>query len=172
MNTKMYSVRQGEVLSIYSALIYDIENQGIVEKGDSNYKISLTTLDSTDVRRDYVFSLDEFEGSFERSSDELKKITLRDTSVHKKIEFTDDIAILYFARGRDVVGANSEVKDAVTKEIIINVNINGVVYEAPYDMKNVYEELTGRVIEPAGIEEALARGELDWENFLRDADNA
>lgn len=147
--TKLYSVSDGEIVSIYKALfdavyVYD---EDAIEKSDTLsgniFDLVVTTIDTLGTNTTYHFSLNEIEAKFDVLTDELTSITLRDTSVNKKIDFTGDKGRLTNARGQDVVGQNSEIKNTTTKSLIYDVTINGNKYASPFEINKIYLELTG-----------------------------
>lgn len=109
----------------------------------SEYRIFAHTYDSLNSLCLRSFSLNELEAEFDVRSKELRSVTLRDTSVHKKIVFNNRGAILVYARGQDTVGKHSETKAITTKESISKITINDRVYSVPFDVKDVYEGITG-----------------------------
>lgn len=168
-NTKLYSVRDGKILSIYSALLHDLDSQ--VTKAAKNYfELSLTTLDGMNSYRTYMFSMSDLEAHFDLKTNELLSITLRDTAVHKKIEFYGEKATLVFARGKDVVGLNSELNDLTTKEIIHDIILDGSKFEAPYNIKEIYLVLTGVDLDKEEVSAEELEATNVWFNFLQSSE--
>lgn len=141
MKTVDFQVRDNQLISIFDAMLHDI-TKSVHGNGDS-FELTVTTLASLNTYNTYMFSMNEMEGNFSMSDDTLGKITLRDTKVHKKLEFTDKKAQLIYARGQDVVGKHSEVIYSTTKESIYNITINGEELSAPFDLNELYLTLTG-----------------------------
>lgn len=109
----------------------------------SEYKIyvrSYTNLSKYKLRN---FSLNEMEADFDVDTGEIKRIEFRDTSVHKKITFTSQSAVLTVVRGSDAVGAKTESIQTTLKEPIIGISVNGKELKAPFDLAEVYKEFTG-----------------------------
>lgn len=113
----------------------------------SEYRIFAHTYDSMNSLCLRSFSLNELEAEFDVRTKEIRTLTLRDTSVHKKVTFGEKGAILVYARGQDTVGKNSEVKSITTKEPISKITINDVAYSVPFDVKTVYEGITGMSVD-------------------------
>jgi len=109
----------------------------------SEYRIFAHTYDSMNSLCLRSFSLNELEAEFDVRSKELRSVTLRDTSVHKKITFNHKGAILTYARGQDTVGIHSETKSITTKEPISKITINDKSFSVPFDVEDVYEKITG-----------------------------
>jgi hypothetical protein len=109
----------------------------------SEYRVFAHTYDSLNSLCLRSFSLNELEAEFDLNTKEIRSVTLRDTAVHKKITFNKKGAILTYARGQDVVGQNSEVNSLTTKEPISKITINSDIFAVPFDVKVVYEKITG-----------------------------
>lgn len=109
----------------------------------SEYRIFAHTYDSLNSLCLRSFSLNELEAEFDIKTKEIRSVTLRDTSVHKKITFNNKGAILTYARGQDVVGRHSETTSITTKEPISKITINNESFAVPFDVADVYERITG-----------------------------
>lgn len=164
-NTKMYSVRNGKVLSIYSAILHDI-SPVVTKSADNEFVLEVTTAPSgSDKYKVYTFSMNDMEATFDINTDDLLNITLRDTSVHKKVIFTNDKATLVYVRGKDVVGQNSEFIDSTTKEIIHSITINGTEFNTPFNIKDIYQTLTGVDIEEDASGDDIREAKV-WYDFF------
>lgn len=146
--TKIYSVRDGDLVSIWTALLRDVEStESLINKSSdgvgNHYDLALTAIDSMNAYRTYRFAMNEMEAQFNLQTNELITITIKDTSIHKKIEFVSDKGTLVYARGQDVIGLNSELNDLTTKEYIHDIEINSSKFEAPFEIKEIYQALTG-----------------------------
>lgn len=109
----------------------------------SEYKIyvrSYTNLHKYKLRN---FALNEMEADFDVDTGEIKRIEFRDTSVHKKIVFTPQSAIITVVRGSDAVGNKTEPVQTTLKEPIIGISVNGKELKAPFDVAEVYKDFTG-----------------------------
>lgn len=150
--TQEFSVREGEVIRCFDALLYDAVVKSSASKV-SEYVISLTTQDSFNTYKNYAFSLNEMEATFDSKDDSLIEIVLRDTSVHKKVILKNDKSTLVYAKGQDVVGKNSEINDITSKENIYSITINTQEFTTPFNednsLEDVYEHLTGINLEAA-----------------------
>lgn len=146
-NTKVYKVHKGVLKSIWDALTEELEDSFVTKSSDGDesreYNLFITTIASPTTYNTYTVTLNEMEAHFDSDTNEVTGIILRDTSVHKKIEFSNNKGVLTYSRGRDVVGVNSELNDSTTKEPIYNIKINGVYFEAPYDLSILYRSLVG-----------------------------
>lgn len=167
---KSYRVRDGTVVSIIDAVMLDVE--GTVEKSAANssnhFDVFLTTFDSLNSYKTYTFALNELEAGFDISTDEIDSITLRDTSVHKKIEFAGDKGTLVHARGQDIVGLHSEVNSLTTREPIYSIIINGSKFEHPFDLPTLYLELTGVDLSVPSTHTTESSAEANWWGVLVD----
>lgn len=123
-----------------------IKNDDIIKSSASQvseYKIyvrSYTNLSKYKLRN---FSLNEMEADFDIDDGELKRIEFRDTSVHKKIVFTSQSAVITVVRGSDAVGAKTDTLQTTLKEPIIGISVNDKELNAPFDLNTVYKEFTG-----------------------------
>lgn len=152
--TKNFTVVGSEVVKSLDLLLYDL---GLIKDQDdllksaatkvSEYRIFAHTYDSLNSLCLRSFSLNELEAEFDIRTKDIRSVTLRDTSVHKKITFNTKGAILTYARGQDTVGKNSEVKDITTKEPISKITINDQSFSVPYDPKEIYEKITGMSVD-------------------------
>ena len=144
---ELYFVRGSSILRWYDAILQDADQADQISKSSatqvSEYKINITTLSDAATYKRYVMSLNELEATFNVPNDTLKEIELRDTSVNKKITFTEDKATLTNARGQDTVGSNSEFTALTTVESIHTMNVNGRDFISPIDLPSLYEHLTG-----------------------------
>lgn len=124
-----------------------VNNPSLIQKSSaaqvSEYNIYVRTFNSNYSYKLRNFSVNEMEADFSAQTGDLRSLTFRDTSVHKKITFTDQSAILTVVRGADTVGKNSESISNTTKEAIIGITVNKVELKAPFDLKEVYEKFTG-----------------------------
>jgi len=152
--TKSFTAVGNTVVPTLDILLYDLgwvdtDNELIKSAATkvSEYRIFAHTYDSLNSLCLRSFSLNELEAEFDIHTKELRAVTLRDTSVHKKITFNNKGAILVYARGQDVVGQNSEIKTITTKEPISKITINDKVYSVPFDVKEVYEGITGMSVD-------------------------
>jgi hypothetical protein len=109
----------------------------------SDYKLYVRTFDSMNTYKLYTFSLNELEAEFDAKSGDITSLTLRNTSVHKKLSFNAKGTTLTNVKGQDTVGQHSEVNYLTTREPVFNLNINGTDFNAPFEMGDVYEYLTG-----------------------------
>lgn len=147
--TKSYTIRNGHALPSLELYLSDggyIEETELIKSAAtkvSEYKIFAHTYDSMNSLRLRSFSLNELEVELDIKTKDIRSITLRDTSVHKKITFSDKGAILTAVKGKDVVGENSEFSDITTKEPISKININGEDFAIPFELTDVYQKLTG-----------------------------
>ncbi len=141
-----FSVREGELLDEFSVGFFDEATHGIVKSANtktSEFYIHLTTLSSMDKYSTYILSLNELEASFSLATDEISTLTLRDTSVHKKLTFNKEEGKLIYAKGQDVVGQHSEFDSLLSTEIVQSMSVNGKEYKAPIDLEDLYLGLTG-----------------------------
>ena len=152
--TKSFTAVGDTVVPTLDILLYDLgwadtDNELIKSAATkvSEYSVFVHTYDSLNSLCLRNFSLNELEAEFDIYTKELRAITLRDTSVHKKITFNRKGAMLVYARGQDVVGQNSEIKTVTTKEAISKITINDKVYSVPFDVKEVYEGITGMSVD-------------------------
>ncbi len=109
----------------------------------SEYVIKLTTLATFDTYKTYSMALNEMSASFSLEDDSILELILRDTSVNKKITFSEDKAILTVVNGQDTVGEHSEVLTSTIKERIHSISINDITYDLPYNLASLYQDLTG-----------------------------
>lgn len=134
-------------LDLFLAQTQWVDNPTLLEKSSaskvSEYNIYVRTFNSNYSYKLRNFSVNEMEADFSIESGELKSLTFRDTSVHKKITFTPQTAVLTVVRGQDTVGKNSESVNTTIKEAIIGIAVNGVELKAPFDIEQVYKEFTG-----------------------------
>lgn len=147
--TKHYTIRNGHILPSLDLLLSEagyIEQTELIKSAAtkvSEYKIFAHTYDNMNSLKLRGFSLNELEVELDIKTKDIRSIVLRDTSVHKKITFSDKGAILTAVRGKDVVGENSEFSDITTKEPISKININGEDFVIPFELPDVYQRLTG-----------------------------
>ena len=129
-----------------------LEKAGWIEKSSatkvSEFQIHVGTFQTTGNYKYnvYGFALNEIEAEFDYNNGDMLSLTLRDTSVNKKIEFTKKTAVFTYTRGRDTVGQHSEMNYLTTREPIVNIKINGKQYQRSdtgIDMEQVYKDLTG-----------------------------
>lgn len=130
-----------------------LEQAGWIEKSSatrvSEFQIYVGTFQTTGSYKYnvYGFALNEIEAEFDYANGNMLSLTLRDTSVNKKLEFTDKTAIFTYTRGRDIVGKHSEMNFLTTREPIVTVKINGKTYqrtgEDNISMEQIYKDLTG-----------------------------
>jgi hypothetical protein len=124
-----------------------VDNPTLLEKSSaqqvSEYKIYVRTFNSNYSYKLRNFSVNEMEADFNIDTAELKSVTFRDTSVHKKITFTPQTAVLTVVKGMDTVGQNSESIASTVKEPIIALSVNGKELRAPFDLNEVYTTFTG-----------------------------
>ncbi|ATN93383.1 hypothetical protein [Pseudoalteromonas phage J2-1_QLiu-2017] len=91
--------------------------------------------------------LTELEVEYNYRENILISLTLRDTAVHKSVNFhSTDKGTLVSVVGQDVVSENTKPKSDVLKEPINSVKINDIIYESPFDMRKIYTDLTGEVL--------------------------
>ena len=150
--TKHYTIRDGRALPSLDLHLHDagyIEETALMKSAASKvseYKIFAHTYDNLNSLKLRGFSLNELEVELDVNTKDIRAIVLRDTSVHKKITFSDKGAILTAVKGKDVVGENSEFSDITTKEPIGKININGEDFPIPFELNVVYQKLTGEDI--------------------------
>ncbi|CAM0041605.1 hypothetical protein VPHK406_0013 [Vibrio phage K406] len=168
-NEKFY-VREGFILDEMSKDIFDEATHGIEKSANtktSEFYIHLTTLSTMDKYSTYILSLNELEASFNISTDEIESITLRDTAVNKKLTFTREGGKLFYAKGQDTVGKNSEFDSLLSTEIVHSMNVNDEEYsksdEGGFDLEALYLGLTGYDLSKRQVGE----GEnLGWWTFM------
>ncbi|CAH9011731.1 putative coil containing protein [Vibrio phage 501E54-1] len=170
---ELYYVRDGKVMRCFDALLLDAESSTLEKSAAtrvSEYNIDVTTLTNTTQYKNYRFSLNELEASFDYKTDELVSIELRDTSVHKKITFTSKKTTLTYAKGQDTVGQNSEWNTTTSKELVYSININGDVFNSPnpsnVDEDNILTNLDALYLSLTGFDlsERELSGESDMDN--------
>lgn len=169
-NEKFF-VREGFVLDEMSTDIFDEATHGIEKSANtktSEFYIHLTTLSAMDKYSTYILSLNELEASFNIHSDDIESITLRDTDVHKKLTFTQDGGKLYYAKGQDTVGKNSEFDSLLSTEVVHSLKVNDTEYTRDpnnnsFDLESLYLGLTGFDLSKRQVGE----GEnLGWWTFM------
>lgn len=134
----------------------------------SEFKIFAHTYDGLNSLCLRSFSLNELEAEFDVQTKKLRAITLRDTSVNKKVTFNNRGAILTYVRGQDTVGQFSETHSVTTKEPVSKITINGTEFNIPFELDDVYERITGMspdLLTEEDIEEE-ARMANTWAEFL------
>ncbi|AUR89044.1 coil containing protein [Vibrio phage 1.121.O._10N.286.46.C4] len=166
-----FAVRNGELLDEIGCEIFDVtfeEVTGQIYKSanskTSEFYIHLTTISSIDKYNTYILSLNELEASFDTATNDIETITLRDTSVNKKLAFTTTKGTLVYAKGQDTVGKNSEYNNLVSKEAVHSMSVNDVEYIAPIDLEELYLGLTGYDLSkrPVGEEEEAEAVSYNW----------
>lgn len=129
-----------------------LEKAGWIDKSSatkvSEFQIHVGTFQTTGSYKYnvYGFALNEIEAEFDYNTGDMLSLTLRDTSVNKKIEFTNKTAIFTYTRGRDTVGKHSEMNFLTTREPIVTIKINSKQYNRGddiIDMELIYKDLTG-----------------------------
>lgn len=160
-----FTVKQGELLDEIGCAIYEEALSGLSEElqksantKTSEFYIHLTTISSIDKYNTYILSLNELEASFDAATNDIEAITLRDTSVNKKLSFTKTKGTLTYAKGQDTIGKNTEFNNLVSKEAVHSMSVNDVEYVAPVDLEALYLGLTGYDLStrPVGEEESEA----------------
>lgn len=178
--TKSFTLYQGNLVKSETLFLYDL---GLLKSQDdilksaatkvSEYRIFAHTYDSMNSLCLRSFSLNELEAEFDIRTKDIRSVTLRDTSVHKKITFNDKGAILTYARGQDTVGKHSEFKEITTKEPISKITINDQSFSVPYDTKEIYEKITGLSLEyltDEDLEKDKEEANL-WSSLLEQKEN-
>lgn len=123
------------------------DDQSILSKSASSksgeYRVYVRSYTDTHKYKLRNFALNEMEADFDVDTGEIRSLIFRDTSVHKKIAFTEKGAIITVVRGSDAVGSKTEAITTTLKEPIIGVSVNGNELKAPFDLGEVYTEFTG-----------------------------
>lgn len=149
---KRFIVENGEVVP---ELDLFLKQAGWIEKSAatkvSEFQIYVGTFKTTGSYKYnvYGFSMNEIEAEFDYNNGIILSVTLRDTSVNKKIEITNKGGIFTYARGQDTVGKHSETNYLTTREPIVDLTVNGNKYRAGHGddntlrMETIYQDLTG-----------------------------
>ena len=168
--TKYHLVVGKEVHNTVEYILGQMSNSKIDKSAatkTSEFKLLVKTFDSNSTYKTYSFALNELEADFTLGDNSTKSLVLRDTAVNKKITFKKDSADLTFARGQDTLGVNTETNKAVTREPVFWIKINGDTFNAPFNLTNVYETITGISIDDITqeeIEQELISVNV-WEEF-------
>ena len=168
--TKYHLVVGNEVHNTVEYILGQMTNSKIDKSAatkTSEFKILVKTFDTANSYKTYSFALNELEADFTVNDNSIRSLVLRDTSVNKKITFMKDSADLTFARGQDTLGVNTETNKAVTREPVFWIKINGTTFNAPFNLVEVYEDITGVSIDDitqAEIEQELISVNV-WEEF-------
>ncbi len=123
----------------------------------SAYSIYVETVADLENYKSYTLAMNELEAFFPLDSEEVSKFILRDTDVHKKLEFSLDAGSQFiYARGQDVVGENSEVINTTATENIARIVINEKEFNHPIDIQELYNHLVEEDISTVSEEEATS----------------
>jgi hypothetical protein len=168
--TKYHLVVGNEVHNTVEYILRQVTGEKIDKSAatqSSQFKILSKTFDSMNSYKTYSFALNELEADFSTEDNSIRKLVLRDTEVDKKITFKKDAAELTFVKGVDAVGEATDMSPKVSREPVFWIKINGDVFHAPFNLVDVYEDITGTSVDDitqAEIEQELVSVNV-WEEF-------
>lgn len=123
---------------------------GAQDTGQLGYSISVASYSGLKTSKLRTFVMSEMEVEFDIEEFYIKSLVFKDTSVHKKLTLKDDgTGNLVVVDGYDTVGEHSDPRPTTRTEVVDNFTINdNYQYQVPFDLKAIYEDLTGDVVEP------------------------
>ncbi len=168
--TKHHLVVGKEVHNTVDYILRQVTSESIDKSSASQvsqFKILVKTFDTMNSYKTYSFALNELEAEFDTQDNAIRAVILRDTEVNKKITFKKDTAELTYVRGQDTLGLHSETNSMVTREPVFWIKINGTTFHAPFDLVNVYEDITGTSVDDI-TEDEIEQEKISinvWEEF-------
>ncbi len=129
----------------------DTDTKTFIKKADSSvtsgYDIIVSSYNTPTTSKLRTLHMSEMEIEYNIRQQKLTSITFKDTTVHKEIKLlVDGTGILTVIDGMDTVGENDQLRKR-SKETIESISLNdGVLYTTPFNLVDIYEDLTGEVM--------------------------